>query len=60
MNLTKLKSDLTNMGTSLYGTQDRFMSCLYPIQQAKLVLAVEEVTIKTLNNLALEYEDTRA
>lgn len=43
MNLTKLKSDLTSMGSSLYGTQDRFMSCLYPVQQAKLVLAVEEL-----------------
>jgi len=31
------------MGNSLYGTQDRFMNCLYPSQQAKLILAVEEL-----------------
>lgn len=41
-NLNKVKNELQNMGSSLYSTQDRFMNCLYPAQQAKLILAVEE------------------
>ena len=41
--LNKIKNDLQNMGSSLYTTQDRFMNCLYPSQQAKLILAVEEL-----------------
>lgn len=43
VSMQKLKSDLQQMAISLYGTQDKFMNCLNPIQQAKLILAVEEL-----------------
>jgi len=43
MSLSKIKSEIESMGNSLFGTQDRFMNFLHPVQQAKLVLAVEEL-----------------
>ena len=46
MAMHKLKNELQSMAVSLYGTQDKFMNCLLPIQQAKLILAVEEVSFK--------------
>lgn len=49
-NLTKIKNELQNMGSGLYSTQDRFMNCLFPAQQAKLILAVEELWNMKTNN----------
>jgi len=60
MSLSKIKTDLQNMSQALYTTQDKFMNCLYPAQQAKLMLAVEELwNMKNQDQLEFQEAHTK-